>query len=79
MVTPEMAFTSRRCELNAVDFTEAHWENGGRSGVVAEPIGAICCFWAINPNHEVPICQHLRKEKRVQELMEDISIYTLLL
>lgn len=67
MLTLEKAFTSWRCELNAVDFTKAHWENRGRGGVVAEPIGAICCFGAIDPNHEVPICQHLREENRAQE------------
>lgn len=44
MLTLEKAFTSWRCELNAVDFTEANWENGGRGGVVAEPVRAICCF-----------------------------------
>lgn len=73
-LTLEMARTSRRRELNAVDFTEAHRENGRRGGVVAEPIGAICRFGAVDPNHEVPICQHLREENRLQGLLNAISI-----
>lgn len=51
--------TSRGREFYLVDFTEADRVDGGRRAVVAEPVWSIHCLRTIDPNHEVPVCQHL--------------------
>lgn len=57
--------TSGGCEFNTVDFTEANRENGGGRAVVAKPVGPIHCLRTIDPDHEVPVCQHLKQTKFV--------------
>lgn len=59
----EVYGTSRGCEFNIVDFTEADREDGGRGAMVAEPVWSIHCLWAVDPNHEVPICQNLHNRE----------------
>lgn len=51
--------TSRGCEFNTVDFTEANREDGGGHAVVAKPVWAIHRLRAIDADHEVPVRQHL--------------------
>lgn len=55
--------TSGGCEFNTVDFTEANREDGGGHAVVAKPVWPIHCLRAIDPDHEVPVCQHLKGNK----------------
>lgn len=53
--------TSRGREFNVVDFTEANREDGRGGAVVAEPVRAVHCLRAVDPDHEVPVRQHLQK------------------
>ena len=41
---PTHTATSGRGELDAVDLTEAGGKDGGRGGVVAEPVGSVRCL-----------------------------------
>lgn len=52
--------TSRGREFNVVDFTEANREDGRGGAVVAEPVRAVDRLRAVDPDHEVPVCQHLQ-------------------
>lgn len=52
--------TSRGREFNVVDFTEANREDGRGGAVVAEPVWAVDRLRAVDPDHEVPVCQHLQ-------------------
>ena len=54
--------TSWGCEFNAVDFTEAGGEDGGRGAVVAEPIRPVRCLRAVDPDHQVAISQNLARK-----------------
>lgn len=63
--------TSRWGELNVINFTETSRENGGRCGMVAEPVRAIRGFRAVDPDHEVPICQNLSMGETHKSVNED--------
>ena len=53
------------CEFDVVDFTEAGREDGGRGGVVAEPVWAVRHLRPVNADHEVPVCQHLKQTANI--------------